>query len=81
MSEGIGAFAVARRMLGDLPLTVGQLTQLRAIDRKYQQALFTLLDGGQRPPTSAEIAPLDEIAARDILEMLTPEQRQHVRGH
>jgi hypothetical protein len=80
VSEGIGAFAVAKRVLGDLTLTVGQLAQLRAIDRKYQQGLFTLLDGAQRAPTSAEIAQLDEIAMRDILEMLTPGQRQRVSG-
>jgi hypothetical protein len=57
------------------------LTQLRAIDRKYQQALFTLLNGADRPPTSAEIAQLDEIARRDILDMLTPDQRIYAAGH
>jgi len=81
MSDGIGAFAVAKRVLGELTLTVGQLTQLRAIDRKYQQALFTLLNGADRPPTSAEIAQLDEIARRDILDMLTPDQGIDAGGH
>lgn len=80
MNEATGAFAVAARLLGDLTLSAGQLAQLRAIDRKYQQALFTLLDGAQRPAPSAEIARLDESAARDILEMLTPEQRIRVAG-
>ena len=79
MTEAIGAFAVAKRMLGDLTLTAGQLTQLRAIDRKYQQALFALLDGADRPPTSAEVAQLDEIAAREVLDMLTPDQRTQAR--
>ena len=78
MNEATGAFAVGARLLGDLRLSAWQLAQLRAIDRTYQQALFTLLDGGERPATSAEIARLDERAARDILEMLTPEQRQRV---
>jgi len=36
-------FEVVHELLGDLPLTTGQLTQLRAIDRKYWQAVFTLL--------------------------------------
>ena len=74
MSDATSAFTVAKRMLGDLTLSPPQLAQLRAIDRKYQQALFTLLDGAQRAPTTAEILPLDEMAARDILAMLTPEQ-------
>jgi hypothetical protein len=43
--------------------------------------LFTLLNGADRPPTSAEIAQLDEIARRDILDMLTPDQRIHAAGH
>ena len=59
MRAPVGAFSLVERMLGDLKLSVGQWTQLRAIDHKYQQSLFTLLDG----------------AAREILEMLTPDQR------
>lgn len=74
MRAPTGAFSVASRLLGTVTLSPQQLSQLRAIDRTYQQALFTLLDGANRSPTIAEIAPLDEMAARDILAMLTPEQ-------
>jgi hypothetical protein len=74
MSYPAGAFTVAARILGSVTLSPQQVTQLRAIDRKYQQALFSVLDGAQRAPTNAEISPLDDIAARDILEMLTPDQ-------
>ena len=74
MSNAMGAFTVAARLLGNLTLSPAQLAQLRAIDRKYQQALFTLLDGTQRAPTAAEISTLDDSAARDILAMLTPDQ-------
>ena len=81
------AFTVAKALLGDLSLTVGQLTQLRAIDHKYQQRLYTLLHAeerggraiaGQTAPTSAEIAELDRLAETDILDMLTPEQRMRI---
>ena len=75
MRAPVGAFSLVERMLGDLKLSVGQWTQLRAIDHKYQQSLFTLLDGAARAPTSEEIEKLDEVAAREILEMLTPDQR------
>jgi len=74
MSDAAGAFAVAARLIGDVSLTRSQWAQLRAIDRRYQQALFTLLGGAQRAPTAAELAPLDDAAARDIVAMLTPEQ-------
>lgn len=74
MSEVTSAFSVAARLIGNLTLSPWQLTQLRAIDRKYQQALFALLDGAQRAPSPAEVAPLDDMAARDILDMLTPDQ-------
>ena len=80
MSTAIGAFLVAKRMLGDLTLSVGQLAQLRAIDHKYQQSLFTILEGGQRPPTREETQQLDDTAARDILDMLTPAQRTQIIG-
>jgi Spy/CpxP family protein refolding chaperone len=74
------AFTVAKQLLGDMSLTPGQLAQLRAIDRKYQQALFTLLGGSQRRPTDSERSRLDAIARAEILEMLTPEQRRHLSG-
>lgn len=74
MSDVTSAFGVAARILGQVTLSSSQLTQLRAIDHRYQQALFGVLNGAQRRPTPAEIAPLDEAAARSILAMLTPEQ-------
>jgi hypothetical protein len=80
MIAPIGAFTVAARILGNVTLSPQQVTQLRAIDRKYQQALFSALDGAQRAPTSAEISPLDDMAARDILEMLTPDQMAALPG-
>jgi hypothetical protein len=79
MREPTGAFTVAARTLGDVTLSPQQASQLRAIDHKYQQALFTVLGGTQRAPTSAEIEALDEMAAREILAMLRPEQLA-VRG-
>jgi hypothetical protein len=80
MRAAMGAYAVGERMLGDLRLTVGQLAQLRAIDAKYQQSLFRLLDGAQRRPTNEEGEELDTVAARDILDMLTPDQRLQITG-
>jgi hypothetical protein len=37
------AFTVAAQLLGDVELSPFQLTQLRAINRKYYQKLYTLL--------------------------------------
>jgi hypothetical protein len=70
-----GAFSVAARLLNGMTLTPGQTAQLRAIDHKYQQSLYTLLQAAPRAPTDAERAQLDDTAAREIMEMLTPEQR------
>ncbi len=70
-----GAFSVAERLLNRVTLTAGQTAQLRAIDHKYQQSLYTMLQGALRAPTAAERAQLDDIAAREIMEMLTTEQR------
>ena len=70
MKGPTSAFTVAARLCGNRTLSPQQMAQLRAIDRKYQQALFTMLDGAQRAPTSAEIAALDDMAASDIAEML-----------
>ena len=69
------AFSVAEHLLGRLTLTPGQTAQLRAIDHKYQQSLYTMLSGARRAPTEAERSQLDAMAARAIIEMLTPEQR------
>jgi hypothetical protein len=78
MSDSTSAYTVARRILGVVMLTVGQMAQLRAIDRKYQQRLFALLAGAQRVPTAAEVSQLDAMAETEILEMLTPEQRRDI---
>jgi hypothetical protein len=43
------AFTVAAQMLGGLELGSGQLAQLRAIDSKYQQRLYTLLHASDTP--------------------------------
>ena len=50
----MNAFEVAHELLGALPLTNGQLTQLRAIDHKYWQAVFTLLHPGREEARSAD---------------------------
>jgi Spy/CpxP family protein refolding chaperone len=39
----MNAFTVAAEMLGDLELTSGQRAQLRAINHKYFQEVYTLL--------------------------------------
>ena len=70
------AFTVAERLLAGITLTVYQTAQLRAIDHTYQQSLFRMLAGARRAPTAAEQSQLDEVAARDIMNMLTAEQRR-----
>jgi Spy/CpxP family protein refolding chaperone len=69
------AFSVAERLLDGVTLTPSQIAQLRAIDHKYQQSLYSMLHGARRAPTEAERSQLDDTAVRDIMEMLTPEQR------
>lgn len=81
MTDATGAFTVAARLLGNVTLSRSQLAQLRAVDRQYQQALFDLLDGSRRAPTTGEIRTLDEIAGRDILAMLTPDQLAALPAH
>lgn len=91
----MNAYTMATQLLGDVDLSAGQLAQLRAIDMKYQQRLFTLLhrdDAGrpadlpgaaparEREPTAEEMAALREMIAADLLDMLTPEQREALRG-
>lgn len=39
----MNAYTLAAQLLADVELSTGQLAQLRAIDMKYQQQLFTLL--------------------------------------
>ena len=74
------AFSVAERLLGRVTLTTGQIAHLRAIDHKYQQSLYAMLDGARRAPTATERLQLDGAAAREIMEILTPEQRTRVTG-
>jgi hypothetical protein len=83
------AFEVAHELLGGLPLTTGQLTQLRAIDRKYWQAVFTLLhpNGEEARPTAAGVAAatpsltaeqtteLHAMLVREVRGLVRPEQR------
>ena len=83
------AFEVAHELLGDLPLTTGQLTQLRVIDHKYWQAVFTLLhpaNGDERradphagpgSPAAAPSLTAEEIA--DLHAMLVREVRALVK--
>jgi hypothetical protein len=70
-------FMMAEQMLGDLQvLSPGQLAQLRAINSKYQQRVFTLTRSGsaKRELTEGEISELEAMVRGDILAMLTPEQ-------
>ena len=81
----MNAYTLAAQLLGDTELSAGQLAQLRTIDAGHQQRLFTLLhDGGAarpaRAPTAQELAALRETIVRDLLEMLTPEQRAALSG-
>jgi hypothetical protein len=73
------AFSVAEKLLGSLSLTPGQMAQLRAIDHKYQQSLYTMLQGAIRAPTEAERSQLDATAAREIMDILAAEQRTQLR--
>ena len=60
------AFAIALELLGDVPLTAGQLTQLRAIDHKYWQAVHALVGATGQAPTEAETAVLRAGLERDV---------------
>jgi hypothetical protein len=46
----VDAFSVAAQMLGELELGPGQLAELRAIDSKYHQRLYTLLHASELRP-------------------------------
>jgi Spy/CpxP family protein refolding chaperone len=71
------AFSVAAAVLGDLALTPGQLAQLRALDHRYQQRRFELLHapGAGAALAEEEERELRQGMERDVLELLTPEQR------
>ncbi|MDQ3697343.1 MAG: hypothetical protein M3373_04875 [Gemmatimonadota bacterium] len=86
-------FAVAAEVLGDIKLSSGQLAQLRAIDRKYQQRLYTLLHdsgvagtpsdsmGGARDPTAEEAAELRAMIESDIREIVATKQPGFIDSH
>lgn len=89
----MNAYTLAAELLGGVELSVGQLAELRAIDMKYQQRLFTLLHRSgadaagpsaparaEREPTAEELASLRETIESDLFDLLTPEQRDELRG-
>ena len=75
----LDAFAVAAELFGDLPLSTGQLTQLRALDHRYWQEVYAILHpdaGAPRPALTAEQrAELREMLVRAVREIATPAQR------
>lgn len=75
----MSALTTALEMLGDIQLSPGQLAQLRALDRKYAQRVYTLLHdseaGTRRELTEAEVADLEAKLRSDIYALLTPEQQ------
>jgi hypothetical protein len=77
----VDAFTVATDLFGDLQLTSGQLAQLRAINHKYWQEVYTLLhpaggdakapgppDGGPTPSEPASLTERQTAALRAMLE-------------
>jgi hypothetical protein len=79
----LDAFAVAAELFGDRPLTTGQLTQLRALDRRYWQRVYELLHPEGEAPrgaprgalTAGERAGLRAMLVREVRAMATPAQR------
>jgi hypothetical protein len=86
----VDAFTVVAELLGDLELTSGQLAQVRAINHKYWQKVYTLLhppgeEGRLATPgatassveslTERQTADLRAMLERDVRAILTPEQR------
>jgi hypothetical protein len=86
----MNAFAVAAQMLGGLQLGAGQLAQLRAVDSRHHQRLYTLVNAPAGPPesrarpgtprmprepTPAERLELHAMLVRDVRALLSPEQR------
>jgi hypothetical protein len=76
----MNAFTMLGDMLANLALSPGQLAQLRALNRKYAQRVYTLLHeseaGIPRELTEAEAADLHAKLRADVLALLTPEQRK-----
>jgi hypothetical protein len=69
---------MAKELLGDLEPSPGQLAQLRALDRKYAQRVYSLLHESDIPRqelTDGEAADLRAMLVSDILALLTPEQK------
>jgi hypothetical protein len=75
----LDAFSVATELFGERPLSTGQLAQLRALDHRYWQAVYTMLHPEGEAPrpelTPAQRAELREMLVRAVREMATPEQR------
>jgi hypothetical protein len=75
----MNALTMATELLGDIELSPGQVAQLRALNRKYAQRIYTLLHPSDAPPreelSEPEAADLHVRLAADILALLTPEQQ------
>ena len=75
----LDAFVVAAELFGDVPLTTEQLTQLRALDHRYWQEVYTMLhpDGEAPRPalTAAQRTELHAMLARAVRELATATQR------
>jgi uncharacterized membrane protein len=74
----MNALNVAADILGNISPSPGQLAQLRALNRKYAQRVYSLLhesDAIRLELTDAEAADLQAMLVSDILAMLTPEQQ------
>jgi Spy/CpxP family protein refolding chaperone len=80
----MNALSVATEMLRDVELSPGQLAQLRALNRKYAQRVYTLLhppQGSARNElTEKETADLNAKLRADILALLTPEQQARLEN-
>jgi hypothetical protein len=87
----MNAYSVAAELLGDVELSAGQLSQLRAIDYRYHLEIHRRLHErariGRRAPSdpSPELGPEDIAVLRDMLvaaihELLTPAQRARLAG-
>jgi hypothetical protein len=72
--RAMGAFVVARRVLGDLPLNASQLAQLRAMDTRYWRRI------AERDSTGTIEAALEAEIEVELRAMLTPEQRRSLEG-
>jgi hypothetical protein len=75
----MNAFTIAAELLGNISLSPGQLAQLRALDRKYAQRVYSLLhqpDAARQELTGSEAADLSAKLEADILPLLTPGQQR-----